>query len=282
MFQKQKKLHFTTSVQTMSLKQKLSDINKSSKYLVIGHIKSQHKYLFESNTYQLFSNVPIAIMSLCIVYYDRNEKMEIVSPKYIQLSNKNTHIKKYTEDPWIAQTYNRTWAHNNNGYGVIKIPSNSKSICKWTFKLLNVPSKKQIPLFTLGLSSNMSPTSHHLNAPYPLAVPPKQRRLSLYPYYVYDVGDRRTCSHLTLLPEDYGTHFLKDTRYKTGDKIVMELDLIQRQLIYYRNDVCLGIAYKDIVCNNDIKYRFNLSVAALNVEISIESFLQYFPNNAGN
>ena len=105
----------------------LISADKRTKYLVSRYIREQHKTLFNSNTSVLFQNIPIAISSLCIVYFFLMDYFEMADDQKAVISKDMRTITQQQDCGGIRTT---------SVFGLLTIPSMDKEyIYKWNIKI---------------------------------------------------------------------------------------------------------------------------------------------------
>ena len=241
-------------------------VDNKSKHTVFGYVRSEHGSLFKSTPYAVFQNFPISISSIVTLYYHTPEFLNVISCiKDISVSKDGKHIYRMLE--WTKSPLLKICCDDNNNYGSIIIPSTNKSISRWDIKIINLPNDKMY-YGLIGISSNKKP-SRREQAYYPTS--------PSYPFYTYLFGRNRLKYHRKLLNRDYGPGIDENgKRFKNGDVISMKLDLKRRQLSYYKNHKCIGIAFDHIDIGEDINYRLSITVATKAVDLSIERFTEHF------
>ena len=185
------------------------------------------------------TNVPVMISSICIMYYRKEEIFEIAAE----------HIKVSKNKRIITNTVSEGFAHCNV-YGGIQISADNdnKKIYEWKLRM-----NKMTYCCGFGIASEI-----YLGR---FAIEHWQ--------YMYRQGGRiLDHDEFTGYRENYGPTL------KEGDIMKIELDLNRSQIKYLVNDQDLGIAYKDIIRGEDIKYRLCASVGLEETEVEIISFME--------
>ena len=76
---------------------KPQNIQYNPKYTVFGYVRSLQTSLFKASSYSLFQNVPIAITSLCVSFYEPKEYFDIINTDDIKSSKDKKSISKYND-----------------------------------------------------------------------------------------------------------------------------------------------------------------------------------------
>eukprot|EP01084_Bolivina_argentea_P033899 62685_1 len=95
---------------------KLSKIDKRTKYAVCGWIRNKEK------SFKL--NIPLLISSICILYFRDDEIFAIIGTK-VKLSNNKKCIEKIKKE----------MAWGNSSYGINEISSKDNIVCQWDLKI---------------------------------------------------------------------------------------------------------------------------------------------------
>ena len=64
--------------------------------------------------------------------------------------------------------------------------------------------------------------------------------------------------------------------YKKGDVVTIEIDLINGQIIFYKNDKSQGVAYDAIEQGIDVYYRLGVSMCEDNVKIEMIEYSERY------
>ena len=237
----------------------LSAIDNHTKYSVYGYIKSQHKSLFKSSPYALFQNVPIAISSLCTLYYHIEDNLvgsKGSIPNLVTISEDGKTIKK-RNDPWQIRFAMPLYHYDNDNHGSLIIPSTNKGIYTWSIKMVYLPLMRYSIVIGIKSDGYQLATRKHLN----------------YSYFIrYPAGNGSLESHDSKFGRFYGANDI----FITGDVIKMELNLKNRQIEYYKNDECLGVAFDFIDVGEGIDYRLYVCVASNNTQLCINQCTEHF------
>ena len=138
------------------------------------------------------------------------------------------------------------------GYNQISTNNDNKNIYKWSVKINK--SNDNVSGILIGISSEIYlEKKSFVSWQYSYI---QHGRINTYP----EENDGYTHR------KHYGIKF------KQGDIITMELDLSKSQIKYYVNNEDQGIAYKNIIRGQDIKYRLAVSLREIDNEIEIVSF----------
>ena len=93
------------------------------------------------------------------------------------------------------------------------------------------------------------------------------------PHYAYDCeGKIWKAGTRTFREQKYGKI------YRKGDIIKMEFNVPKRTLLYYKNGVNLGIAFNDIIFENDEKYNMVVSMYEIGDSVQLTHVEQKLAN----
>ena len=130
-------------------------------------------------------------------------------------------------------------------YGNIMVSSNRKQKCLWKLRL----NKFNVGL--IGISS-----TYDVDKRFFVSV-------DSYNYCFYSADGSKVSK------DDYQDY---STAYDEGDVITMILDCKLKQLSFHKNDEDLGVAYDNIGCGSDIKYRMAVYIYELHEEVELLEF----------
>ncbi len=212
----------------------LSKIDQTTKYVVYGWIR-------EAEVELKLVHIPMMISSICILYYRDDEIFDITGDDIKLSQNK----KCITE---IGAEY-----RCNCNYGIIEVSSNSDNVYRWDLKIIKQP--QQYWSIFAGLSS-----VRKLGDIWSLCR--ENGGASIYMYAnlgsIYDANK----AHWTM----YGQ------RFRENDTVSIILDLQKQQITYLVNEEDQGIAYKNIIKNDDIKYQLLVVLRNHNDCVEITNF----------
>ena len=187
---------------------------------------------------ELTSIIPDSITILCL---DHHGIMD-----YFSVAGSDTNI---SDDGSIAtKKDDAEESYDNTTYGSKWIPSNQDAIIKWTLRILS--NGDSVGVF-IGIINNDT-------TPYKAFWRDKSKD-----YYVYENAKWFYDASRSLR---YGENFGKD------DIIMMELNLKNESIQFYKNDKSQGIASKNIVKNNNTRYKLMISLYAKKDSIQIVNF----------
>ena len=128
-------------------------MDNDTKLTVSGYLRHHHKSLFKSNTFVLFNNIPIAISSLCTLYYYFRDYFQLIADDN-EVSNNGFTIEQKWCDPEEYEEYEEygEYVDDSSSYGKALIPS-TKSICRNQNQFINNG-------IILGISSKPFATNH--------------------------------------------------------------------------------------------------------------------------
>lgn len=233
-------------------------IDKDTKYTVYGYIRKQQIRL-TSSPYTLFREIPITMISLCILYFRLLDRFQIIG-KNVSLSINNRTITKL-KSGWF-----------NTTYGQNIIPSTSKCIAKW---MLLLPTKKY-DRFMFGIQS----TYHTHRGCMDMCVPN---------YYI----DRTKCKYYCIWPRMDNSHSRvrnHNTKKKEWDWrpklnqgnmgiVCLELNLKEKMIVLYDSNEQKHELFLGIEIAKDIKYRLAVSMQSKDCKISILGFSTKKPHS---
>ena len=215
------------------------EIDAYSKLIINGYIRNIHT-LFILDNVVLFDNIPRLIISLCSSYYYDGE--------YFEKRKSAKHINMTDNKRTVYTNYSFAWSV----YGALKIPSTINFIFKWTI-LVNKCSKN---CFRFGICSENAENTKFFNDNNCIS-------------YVYDGGDGKIYSNKQLLAnwKKYGKRL-----NGMGDKIQIILNLKRKEISFIINNTNYGVAFKNIIYNEQIYYRLAISFG-FRAHISIKQFI---------
>ena len=263
------------------------------KYTVFGYVRSSQTSLFKASSYSLFQNIPIAITSLCVSYYEPIEYFDIINTYDIESSEDKKSISKYSDrqltitsgarivppppppiiTPFMIglQYMMTTGSHSfsgavrldNTSFGKISIPSTSKAICKWYFKINHISNEFEPEFkdpFRIGIVSKISSTNKSFM---------DKAQNEDYKFYGYQLGSEILESH-------HGTNEVPtyERQPRVNYTYCMTLDLQKREIRYSRNNKSLGIAFDNIDIGDDIEYKLAVTIGYKYGKISILKYVE--------
>ena len=230
------------------------------KYTVFGYVRSSQTSLSKASSYSLFRNIPIAITSLCVLYYEPIEYFDIINTDDIKLSEDKKSIYKYHQRRNYESGFGYHFGLDNTSFGKISIPSTSKSICKWYFKINNIPKKPSFDPFRIGIVSKISSVNKSFL---------DKAKNEDYKFYGYQTGSR-------ILENHYGRPQVPTYgRYaRVNDVYCMKLDLQKREIRYSRNNKSFGIAFENIDIGEDIEYKLAVTIGHKDGNLSMMKYVE--------
>ena len=234
----------------MSLKRaQLAAIDNETKFTVTGYIRNQHKSLFKSSQYVLFQNIPIAISSLCTLYYHLCDYFELI-PDSTSISNNKRCIKQQVVH------------HRHTNFGFMKIASKGKSICEWHLNYTegdHGSSYRQI--VWIGISSKpFNPNAYCHSQPGDLD----------HKHFAYGYGNRQAYNY-------YGGcwNYLDSLAFEPGDKLCLVLNLKKRILKLLINERDCGHTF-GVKTGDDIDYRLAVIIFRRGSTVTLTKFTQTY------
>ena len=219
-------------------------MNKKSKLIVCGYIRSQHKLLFESNQHPLFQNVIISLQALCTLYYHSYDYFDLVHFAMILSQDGQTLTR-----PTIS---GNNFANSN--YGKAIIPSMDTFISRWYLKMEHLTNSFIVGVssrpFIKGLGFTSNNNNYH------------------YAFYVNGEYKLKRYENLTFEGTRYGSRLNNDFI------LCLELNLKNKTISFYINGVNQGVAFNHIATGDDIKYRFSITLGYCDNSVSIVKFTQ--------
>ena len=195
--------------------------------------------------------IPMSIITIC---YDYHGVMD-----YFSIAGKNVDI---SEDCLMATRKDDTLDdYDNTSYGTKWMNSTEKMVIKWTLRIL-FNEVYGVGIF-IGITNNDSFAN---NAFY------DDGKIENNIYYAYQNEQQLYSSHKDdgiepgFYVKEYGDEYGKD------DIIMMELNLKEATLQYYKNGEPQGIACKNIIKDENIKYKLMVSMFSERDSIQIINF----------
>ena len=223
---------------------KIANIDQKAIDVVSGYIRQCQKLLPKNNIYY---TIPSLVEQMCITYYWIHEYFTVYGDN-ITLDKIN-NIASSILDEYNIETI----------YGNIII-DDKPIIYKWIFKILKLES-----IIIIGIDSS---NKQFCNGDYAT----KRNTNSYYSYGSDGLKFGHNESEQFEVEGEYGYCF------KTGDIVIMELNVFDKTLGYYINNKYFGIAFDNI----DFKNRYyNIGVMFVAAENSIQltEFNQIHINN---
>ena len=212
----------------------LKKIDKRTKYSVHGWIRNKEKQL-------KLNHIPSVIKAMCILYFREEEIFDIISDNGIKLSENKKIITKITR-------YTISSLDCSNNYGIIEIPSESDSICRWDLKVIN----NDYDSIAVGIASKRIPNSKIY------------RKEEECIYYLF--SEKCMKRNGALWKSRFGDDFGK------GDQVSINLDLRRAEVELLINGNKKGIRFQNIVKAHDIGYWLIVSLDNHNDCVEIMNF----------
>ena len=218
----------------------LKSVNGHTKYLIYCYIHEIEKQ------YKLSANIPASIFDICILfffiqeYFEKCGKNSIISGNYT--------LTKISTDSWENAAFGKKW-----------FESNTNDTIKWTIKVI-ATGKEGACGINIGIISKEFDTNHSFYTVGDQQETHQPFYFNSNGYLVYDNG-----KYKGFIMPMYGYN-------KSNDTLTMELNLKKAQLIYYINDKCYGVAVDNIVKNDNVKYKFVVSLYFANAKIKLINF----------
>ena len=230
--------------------QQLREIDTDTKYTVSGYIRKKHKSLFKSNRNALFQNIPIAISSLCTLYYHSKDYFEILNEKKFSITNNNKTLSKVKDGDWGLG-----W--NNTSFASWSISSTDECVYKWHLKFANKKTYSDIAV-VMGIASD----PYNVNDAF--YVKGNSRK-----YYAYCPTYNRKKSHNSV-HDDFENTAIISWR-KSEEEICLELDLKTRTLSVYKDEK-KEVVFDGIESGKNINYRLVVTIQRVGCKVSITNF----------
>ena len=218
----------------------LSQTDNRTKYAVYGWIRQAEKEL-------QIGNIPTKeIGSICILYYRADEIFDSVGSEVILSEDKRTITKTDPTQQDIPVC----------NYGLIQIPTNGDSICRWD---LRINKKEMYSGIRIGLS-----TTRTMGKFWEIVSNNDTEKNTLCLYSSYAARFDPIESEVQW--PDYGKE------YGENDVVSIILDLTKRSINYLLNDKDQGIAYENIGRNEDTKYQLLVALESQDDCVEIINF----------
>ena len=231
----------------MSLTRMLSQTDSKTKNAVYGFIRDE-----KHNSSNII--IPSMIAAIIIIFYRNDEHFEITASDIITSKNKKKISKIGKEENF----------ENGVSYGINQISTtNNTKIYTWTVKInklyefdsLHKGHFKHFETLGIGLSSNINLIN----------IAGRCRQ-----YLFLNDG---TINRYPPDPDDINVYFYKyGDLMRENDIITMELNLNTSQITYFINGINKGVAYKNIIKGENIKYRFMVTMGFYHNEVEIISY----------
>ena len=220
---------------------RLKDVDLETQIVVHGYNRRITHTLAGCN---LFENIPPIINSLCILYY--------LNPEYFAIAGKGVQLS--TDKMTISSTKDTPFG--NTSYGLQFISSTEAVKCRWSIKVNETLTRKM----TIGISSN-----DEFDKAYT-----RWRRIGTYTgykHYGYNgyVGCITSINGATKYGQEYGKN----------DVVHVELDLLNKEVTFYKNEVSQGVAFNNIAIGESIKYRLAIQMSDENTSLTLIKFVKH-------
>ena len=202
--------------------------------LVHGYTRNMQK--------EITNVIPQPITIVCLAYHGLMDYFSIPG-KYTKISGNGLIV---TRNENVSDSY------DNTSYGSKWIPSNQDIIIKWTLRILCNESR--------GIGIFIGIYNSDLSADKPFFTDDKNI------YYAWQNETRFYFSKNGYSTISYGEMYGED------DVIVMELNLKLKTIEFYKNGESQGIAFKDIVKNDDTRYKLFISMFSERDSVQIVNF----------
>eukprot|EP01084_Bolivina_argentea_P317745 550951_1 len=155
-----------------------------------------------------------------------------------------------SNDSKTVTMFGRCSEWNNATYGNVVIPSLSPYICVWEIKINSGDYNN------LGITSGKAKPNEACF-----------RRKNDFNYAYTSLSGKKMSQHKIV--QYSGNSFRK------GDKIKIKLDLVQKELSFYKNNRHQGVAYDNIRCGANISYRLAISQAVKSCSVTLVDFKKF-------
>eukprot|EP01084_Bolivina_argentea_P289914 497913_1 len=243
----------------------ISHIDIVVQMIVYGYINNAQKSL---QSIDFNYKIPEIVVYVVLAFYHEREGFSTTA--HCMESSKDYKSLTYTGD------YFDTCCNKNASYGTIVVDSQSNCICKWYIRIDD--SFNKIAFLSddiqIGIAErNFTKTDIGVSAP------------NNFIYCGKSWSDSSGMPSLDNAPkEDVGiiiewidgnqTKIAYGKAYGKGDEICVVLDLKKRQISFEKNGENLGIAYKDIPCSDNIRYRLCLHAQERPFKCTITRFMR--------
>ena len=215
----------------------LKSVNSNTKYLIYGYIHEMEKKL------KLSTNIPSSIIDVCILFFFIREFLEKCGEDLV-IDGGDT-LTKISKDAWDNAAFGSKW-----------FESNTNDIIKWTIHVIAAGNDT-----SCGVNIGIVSKEFGLNESFYRINSSKK----YFPFYfnsngncIYDNGQFRS-------------NYMK-TYGLSNETLTMELNLKKAQLIFYLNEECYGVACDNIVKEDNVKYKFVISLFYCNAKIKLVDF----------
>ena len=205
-------------------------VDTQTEYMVHGFVHQiEHQHT-------LSNNIPLEIIKLCLLFFFNTE--------YFEGSSYCIEISGEQKDT-ITKDHNGHDNVNNIAYGSNWIPSTSECIYKWTIEIINNHSNNNG--IVIGIIGKIpSDVNHKCFAEDKLG--------NFIPCYA-NWGGWLSHNGEGVFDGDGGIEF-----GKPGQTVTLELDVKKGQLVHHMDGKLYGPAFKNIIQNESIKYKFAVSL----------------------
>lgn len=221
------------------------DTEQKAIYEVFGYVRRSQKELQKSSNHLLFQTIPALVTSIIISYYFSTGSFEIAGDGVDIHDDNYMILKKKKGSSWDNSSY------------TLPVPSTTKKICKWDLKIHNaLKYEPKGSYISLGISSGV--------------VTGQQ--------FIYGKGVKYGYAGWNGHSTDNAFHWFKSygEPYGISDTVSVELDLINKQVIFYKNEQSQGVAHSNIKQGEDIEYRLAISMCHVNTKIELLNYSERY------
>ena len=219
----------------------LKQIDDKIKCVIFGYIRNVQNILPSNKP---FYNIPQLISYIILLYFYEYECFEIAG-KDIKISSNGKIITK-------KSTFNLNLKNTTFGEYIIEWKNNNDNIIyEWKIKLNKIHRWDVI-----GFASNHTQNDNDYMSS------------KINPFYCIFMGGFKLRLNKILEYSDV---------FKSGDIIKINFNLIQKKLIFYKDTISNGIVFKNIQCNDGIKYKLAICLSKNESEIELIDFKVLYP-----
>ena len=222
----------------------IENVDSITKLIVDGYMRKLQSLL---NRNILLNVIPNDVIKKCLFYY--------YEPEYFKTIGFQTKVHTDSNYKTLSIPTDTLTLIGNTTFGNVIIPSTINCICRWDITINSVDCK--VPFLLIGVSTNIYNNhdkyissiedgySYCFN-PITEAIGLKTPNEQQYNFDEY-IGPEPTFSN-AIVPKT----------------VSMELDLKNRQIVFYKNNVNQGIAFKNeqIKIGDNYNYHFGISLGA--------------------
>ena len=167
-----------------------------------------------------YLKIPMDVLKICAAFYLQNEYFSCFAHSY--------QLKSYS----ICRTITKTTRAEDCAFGNVPVDSTFQSIHRWTFEILDKRTGMSFGITDYDdMMVHRDCFGYHGNHNYCVLALKSGRKMRRGQIGNYDI------------------------QMDDGDKVMMELNLKSKELLFYVNGKSMGAAFNDIACGVNIKYK---------------------------